>query len=132
VLRRISSIAAIAAVAAVGITGVAEAKSYKVNVIGHGSVTGTDVQSTYKGSPFGTCKMTGKLVIPNTEQTWKCKGGSFKLVGHGTTGAANDSKGTWSITSGSGTGKFKGITGKGTFSGQLSTGIYRYVGTVKY
>jgi hypothetical protein len=132
VLRSISKIAVVAVVAAVGIAGVAEAKSYKVNVIGHGSNTGVDLKSTYKGSPFGTCQMTGKLVIPNTNQTWKCKGGSFQLTGFGTTGAANDSKGTWKITKGSGTGKFKGITGSGTFSGKLSTGIYRYVGTVKY
>jgi hypothetical protein len=132
VLRSISKIAVVAVVAAVGIAGVAEAKSYKVNVIGHGSNTGVDLKSTYKGSPFGTCKMTGKLVIPNTNPTWKCKGGSFELTGFGTTGAANDSKGTWKITKGSGTGKYKGISGSGTFSGKLSTGIYRYVGKVKY
>jgi hypothetical protein len=130
VLRNISKVAVIAAVAAVGVTGVAQAKSYKVNFIGHGTQTGVDLKSTYKGTPFGTCQMTGKLVIPNTQQTVKCKGGSFKLTGFGTTGAANDSKGTWKIISG--TGKYKGITGKGTFSGQLSTGIYRYVGTAKF
>ncbi len=131
-LRNISKIAVIAAVAAVGITGVAEAKAYKVNVLGHGSQTGVDLTATYKGSPFGTCKMTGKLVIPNTQQTWTCKGGSFKITGFGKTGAANDSKGTWKVTKGSGTGKFKKISGGGTFSGQLSTGIYRYIGAVKY
>jgi hypothetical protein len=131
-LRSISKVAVVAAVAALGITGVAQAKTYKVNVVGHGSQSGVDLKSTYKGSPFGTCQMTGKLVIPNTEQTWKCKGGSFKLTGHGTTGAANDSKGTWKIAKGSGTGKYKGISGSGTFSGKLSTGIYRYVGTVKF
>jgi hypothetical protein len=132
VLRSISKIAVITAVAALGITGVAQAKTYKVNFLGHGSQTGVDLTATYKGTPFGTCKMTGKLVIPNTNQTIKCKGGSFKLTGFGTTGAANDSKGTWKITKGSGTGKYKGITGGGTFSGQLSTGIYRYIGAVKY
>jgi hypothetical protein len=130
VLRSISKVAVVAAVAALGITGVAQAKSYKVNFIGHGTQSGVDLKSTYKGTPFGTCKMTGKLVIPNTQQTVKCKGGSFNLTGHGTTGAANDSKGTWKITSG--TGKYKGIKGSGTFSGQLSTGIYRYVGTAKF
>jgi hypothetical protein len=132
VLRSITKIAVVAVVAAVGIAGVAEAKSYKVNVIGHGSQTGVDLKSTYKGSPFGTCQMTGKLVIPNTEQNWKCKGGSFQITGFGTTGAANDSKGTWKVKKGSGTGKYKGISGGGTFSGKLSTGIYRYVGKVKY
>jgi hypothetical protein len=132
VLRSISKVAVVAAVAALGITGAAEAKAknHKVNFIGHGTQTGVDLKSTYKGKPFGTCKMTGKLVIPNTEQTVKCKGGSFSLTGHGTTGAANDSKGTWKITSG--TGKYKGIKGSGTFSGKLSTGVYRYVGKAKY
>ena len=76
--------------------------------------------------------MTGKLVIPDTQQTWKCKGGSFKLVGHGTTGAANDAKGTWKIMKGSGTGKYKGISGKGTFSGKLSTGTFRYNGKARW
>ena len=33
---------------------------------------------------------------------------------------------------GSGTGKYKGITGSGTFSGTLSTGTFRYVGTAKF
>src|SRR4029079_12073793 len=80
VLRSISKIAVITAVAAVGITGVAQAKTYKVNFIGHGTQTGVDLKSTYKGTPFGTCQMTGKLVIPNTQQTVKCKGGSFKLT----------------------------------------------------
>jgi hypothetical protein len=131
-LRTISKVAVIAAAAALAVTGVAEAKSYKVNVQGHGSNTGVDLKSTYKGSPFGTCQMTGKLVIPNTEQNWKCKGGSFQITGFGTTGAANDSKGTWKVKKGSGTGKYKGISGGGTFSGKLSTGIYRYVGKVKY
>jgi len=130
VLRNITKVAVITAVAAFGVAGVAQAKSYKVNFTGHGSQTGVDLKSTYKGTPFGTCQMTGKLVIPDTQQTVKCKGGSFKLVGHGTTGAANDSKGTWKITSG--TGKYKGIKGSGTFSGTLSTGVYTYVGTAKF
>jgi hypothetical protein len=132
VLRRISSVAAVAAVAALAVTGVAEAKTYKVNFTGHGSASGVDLKSTYKGKPFGTCKMTGKLVIPDTNQTIKCKGGSFKLVGHGTSGAADDATGTWSIVKGSGTGKYKGITGKGTFTGKQSTGVFTYVGSAKY
>jgi hypothetical protein len=113
-------------------TAYAKKKSHKVNMLGHGGQVGVKLHSTYKGSPFGTCKMTGTLVIPNTTQRWKCKGGSFTLTGFGKTGAANDSKGTWKIKKGSGTGKYKGITGKGTFAGKLSTGIYRYKGTARY
>jgi hypothetical protein len=125
-------------VAAVGVavlavsSGAQAASTHKVNMLGKGGQTGVNLKSTYKGKPFGTCKMTGKLVIPDTQQTWKCKGGSFKVVGHGTTGAANDAKGTWKITKGSGTGKYKGISGKGTFSGKLSTGTFRYKGTARW
>ena len=129
---KLSRIVLIAAVAALGITGVAEAKAHKIHMVGHGGQTGVKLHSTYKGKPFGTCKMTGTLVIPNTQQTWKCKGGSFKLIGHGTTGAANNSKGTWKIVKGSGKGKYRHLTGKGTFKGTLSTGVYTYVGTVHY
>jgi hypothetical protein len=113
-------------------TASAARKAHKVNMLGHGGQTGVKLHSTYKGSPFGTCKMTGTLVIPNTTQHWKCKGGSFTLTGFGKTGAANDAKGTWKIKKGSGKGKYKGITGKGTFAGKLSTGTFRYKGTARY
>jgi hypothetical protein len=91
---------------------------------------GSKICATYGGSPFGTCKMTGTLVIPKTIQTWKCKGGTFRVTANGTTGAANDAKGTWKLSKG--TGKYKGISGKGTFAGQLSTGLFTYKGTAKY
>ena len=130
---RTRRIAAAVGVAVLAVSTAAQAaSSHKVNMLGKGSQSGVALKSTYTGKPFGTCKMTGKLVIPDTQQTWKCKGGSFKVVGHGTTGAANDAKGTWKITKGSGTGKYKGISGNGTFSGQLSTGTFRYKGTARY
>jgi hypothetical protein len=133
VSNRPRRVAAVVGVAALSLTAVAQAAStHTVKMLGKGGQTGIDLHSTYKGKPFGTCKMTGKLVIPDTQQTWKCKGGSFKLVGHGTTGAAEDAKGTWKITKGSGKGKYKGIRGKGTFSGKLSKGTFTYVGKVKY
>jgi hypothetical protein len=124
---------ALCALSAIALVATAYAKSsHKVNMLGHGSQVGVNLKSTYKGKPFGTCKMTGKLVIPNTTQHWKCPKGKFTLTGFGKTGAANDAKGTWKIVKGSGTGKYKGITGKGTFAGKLSTGIFRYKGTVRY
>ena len=130
---RTCRVAAAVGIAVLGLTaGAQAASSHKVSMLGKGTQTGVNLKSTYTGTPFGTCKMTGKLVIPNTEQTWKCKGGSFKVVGVGTTGAANDAKGTWSITRGSGKGKYKGISGKGTFSGKLSTGTFRYKGTARW
>jgi hypothetical protein len=91
---------------------------------------GDKICSTYGGKPFGTCVMKGTLVIPNSLQTWTCKGGSFKLTGHGTTGAANDAAGTWKLSKG--TGKFKGIRGHGRFKGKLSTGKFTYTGTASY
>jgi oxygen-independent coproporphyrinogen-3 oxidase len=33
-----------------------------------------------EGTPFFGLHAAGKLVIPDTQQTWKCKGGSFKLL----------------------------------------------------
>ncbi len=125
------ALCALSAVAFVG-TAYAARKSHKVNMLGKGGQVGVKLHSTYTGTPFGTCKMTGTLVIPNTTQHWNCKGGKFTLTGFGKTGAANDAKGTWKITKGSGTGKFKGITGGGTFAGKLSTGTFRYKGTAKY
>jgi hypothetical protein len=130
--RRSRIVAAVAAITALAAPAAALAKSYSVHEVGAGGQSGVKLHATYKGSPFGTCKMTGTLVIPNTQQTWKCRSGSFRLVGHGTTGASNNSRGTWKIVKGSGTGKFKHITGSGTFSGQLSTGRYTYVGHASF
>src|SRR5277367_2360672 len=117
-------IAALSGVLVLALAGVAQAKSFNVHIVGHGSETGVALKSTYVGTPFGTCHMTGTLVIPNTNQTWKCAKGSFKLVGVGTTGASNNSAGTWSIVKGSGTGTYKKLSGSGKFTGMLSTGVY--------
>jgi hypothetical protein len=134
-LRNIRTTLAIGAVSALTMGAlvaptVASAKTYKVSLKLSGKQTGVDLKGSIKGAPLGTCVYTGKLVIPNTNQVWKCKGGTIKTVGVGTTGAANDAKGTWKVTSGSG--KFKGIKGSGTFSGQLSTGLFTYVGKLSY
>ena len=91
---------------------------------------GTKICGTFGGRPFGTCKMTGRLVIPKSVQTWRCKGGSFRVVATGTTGAANDARGTWKMSRGKG--KFRGIRGSGTFSGKISTGIFTYKGRARY
>jgi hypothetical protein len=133
-IRRNLAVAAAGALVAGALVApaAASAKTHKVNV----KVTqpckqvGTKICATYSGKPFGTCKMTGELVIPKTIQTWRCKGGSFVVTGTGTTGASNDAKGTWKASKG--TGKYKGIKAKGTFSGRLSTGIFFYKGKAKY
>jgi hypothetical protein len=130
--RRTLAISAITAISAgaVVVPGVADAASHKLKVTYKGKQTGVALSATLSGTPVGTCTMTGKLVIPDTQQTWKCKGGTLKLTGHGTTGAANDSKGTWKITGG--TGKFAKAKGKGVFAGQISTGTFSYTGTLSY
>lgn len=128
----ICALCALLAAGIVASSAAAKAKSHKV----HMKVTkacpqkGTKICATYGGSPFGTCKMTGTLVIPKSIQTWKCKGGSFRVTAVGTSGASNDAKGNWKLSKG--TGKYKHISGKGTFAGKISTGIFTYKGTAKY
>jgi hypothetical protein len=125
---------ALCALLAVGFVGTAAAKKKSRNV--NMKITkacpqkGTKICGTYGGSPFGTCKMTGTLVIPKSTQTWKCSKGNITVKAVGTSGAANDAKGTWTMTKG--TRKYKGISGKGNFSGKLSTGVFTYKGTAKY
>ena len=111
--------------------GVSQAKTVKMKYksLPNQPIAGTKLKATYKGTPFGTCKMTGVLVLPVTKTVWKCKGGSFKVVNTGKSGAANDAFGTLKISGGKG--KFKGIKGKGTFKGKLSDGIFTVTATVK-
>ena len=130
--RKVLVVGALAAFAGSAVVGpsVASAKSYKMNMKVTKAYTqvGDKIRADYNGKPFGKCKMTGKLVIPNTQQTWKCKGGTVKLVAKGKVAAVVT--GTWKITGG--TGKFKGAKGSGKFSGKLSDNIFTYKGTVKY
>ncbi|WCB93296.1 hypothetical protein DSM104299_02008 [Baekduia alba] len=127
--RRIRSTIVLAAVGSLALAGVAEAKTYKINAKTVGKQVGVKLSANITDPVLGKCTMTGKLVIPDTQQVWKCKGGTFRLIGHGTTGAANDAKGTWKVTGG--TGKFKGASGKGTFAGKLSTAKFTYKGSIK-
>jgi len=126
---------ALCALLAVGFAGSATAakkKSHRVKM----TVTkpcaqkGTRICATYGGKPFGTCKMVGKLTIPTSTQTWKCKAGKIKVTAVGTTGAANDAAGTWKMKGG--TGKYQHISGSGKFHGKLSTGVFTYRGKAKY
>ena len=125
------SIAVLVAVLALAFAATAQAKSYKLHMNAYGGhQVGIALTGKYKGTPFGNCTMKGTLVIPDTKQTWYCKGGTVKLTAHSTTGASNNVKGTWKISGGSG--KFKHARGSGTFSGQISTTKYTYVGKVSY
>lgn len=118
-------------VAAIAFPAVAEAKTRSVDMRAYdGKQSGTTITGKFKGTPFGQCTMKGKLEIPKTRQTLKCKGGTVKLVGTASSGASNSVKGTWKITGGSG--KFAGARGKGSFTGTLSTAKYHYKGKVSY
>lgn len=127
--RRIRTTLALTAVAGLALTGVAEAKTYKMNARSVGKQVGVKLSAKITDPVLGRCTMTGKLVIPDTQQVWKCKGGTFRLTGHGTTGASDDAKGTWKVSGG--TGKFKGAKGSGTFAGKLSTAKFVYKGSIK-
>src|SRR3954454_12118653 len=115
--RKLAFLGAICAMAMGGLAGpsMAAAKTHKVKMKTTKTcpTKGTHICSTFGGKPYGTCKMTGQLVIPESHQVWKCNGGSFHMDLVGTSGASDNSKGTWKASKG--TGKFKGITGKGTF-----------------
>jgi hypothetical protein len=124
---------ALCALLAVGFVGAsAAATRHKVNmkITKPCAPTGTHICGTYGGKPFGTCKMTGTLVIPKSTQTWKCARGKITVHAVGTSGASNDARGNWTMSGG--TGKYKHIKGKGTFSGKISTGVFTYKGTARY
>src|SRR5437763_12956736 len=122
------ALCALLAAGIVASSAAAKAKSHNV----HMKITkpcaqkGTRICGTYGGSPFGTCKMTGTLQIPKSKQTWKCPKGNITVKAGGTTGPANDAKGTWKMTGG--TKKNKHIRGSGTFSGKHITGVINYIG----
>ena len=132
-LRMSRRVLGLAVVACLVVAAPAAAKSYKINmktVPSSGAQSGTKLTGAYNGTPFGSCKMTGTLVIPDTKQTWACKGGTLKVVAHSTSGASDDVVGTWTMSSG--TGKFRGIKGKGKFTGTLSGGNFTYTGTASW
>ena len=55
-------------------TAYAAKKSHKVNMLGKGGQVGVKLHSTYTGTPFGTCKMTGTLVIPEHHPALELQG----------------------------------------------------------
>jgi len=86
------------------------------------SLTGT----LGKGSQAKCC-----IRLPKLFYKWKFKGGTIVAEATSTL-KGSKAVGTWKITKGKSTGKFKGATGKGTLSGELSSGKYVYKGVIKY
>jgi len=117
--------------AALVLPAAAFAKTYHVSLtnVSHSGEAST-LKGTVKGSPLGNCTYTGKLTIPNTTQVWTCTGGKIYVTSHGTSGVSNNATGTWTVTKG--TGKYGQIKGGGKLTGKLSTGTYKYAGTLKF
>ena len=136
-LKKCMTIAAIATVAMAASATAASAATHTVKMKTVKSCSGWPacgfaggkIKGKYTGT-FGTCTSVGKLVVPDTVQRMKCAKGGFEFTTLATTGAANDVKGTWKISKG--TGAYKGITGAGSYTGQISTGYFTYTGKAKY
>lgn len=69
------------------------------------------------------------LQLPRTTYTWRFSGGTIHASGVSKIQGATVT-GTWKVRSGSG--KFKRVSGGGSFTGQLTTGKYVFRGTLRY
>ena len=79
---------------------------------------------------FGNGRSSGRIVVPKLYYNWKYSGGVIHATGKAGAPHGSVYTGVWKITNG--TGKFKGITGHGTFSGD-PTGhpvVFHFKGTV--
>jgi hypothetical protein len=115
----------------------AASKSYKVSIqsfsIQHSTATGTTLSGTWHAAKLGRGTLTGTLVIPLTKLTYKRNGyGTFSTTTYNCKQQSYTPPtfaGCWKVTRA--TGKFKGMTGRGTFTGNIK-GNADYVGSVKY
>jgi hypothetical protein len=135
-IRKISLLAALAAVGAalmvpqVGAAPTAHSSTTQKFSV-HLNLKNTNGKlSGFGTGTFGRCNISGTIVIPVTNQTWKCNKGTIRIKGTGTTGASNDAAGNVQILGG--TGRYKGAKGTGKFSGKISTGRWVYTGTIRY
>jgi hypothetical protein len=117
--------------AADGPTAVA-AKVQKVTITGKSNDPSsfTNISSKLDGT-FGKGTQ-GKccLQIPKSSYTWTFKGGTIIATGVSKISGSSVT-GTWKVTPGKSTGRFKGLTGGGTFTGDLPSGKYVFKGTVR-
>lgn len=128
--KALTGIAIIAVLALAGPVGSASAATYqaafktKVKAGPQKTTTGT-----CSGKPFGNGTVTQTQTAEGVyTTTLKAKGGSVTISLRGGP-VGNKIKGTWTAVSG--TGKFKGISGKGTLeSGGVAELIFK--GSVKY
>ncbi|HWH95443.1 MAG TPA: hypothetical protein VNT03_16395, partial [Baekduia sp.] len=78
--RKIRSTIVLAAVGSLALAGVAEAKTYKINAKTVGTQTGVNLTAKITDPVLGKCTMTGKLVIPDTQQMWQAASVAAVLV----------------------------------------------------
>jgi hypothetical protein len=131
--KQLISAALVVAVAGLATTSVAMAKTKTYKVVattgGHLDANLHLANGTANSKALGKCKQTGDFKPPLFIATWKCKGGTIKVVGTTTSGNANTVSSTVKINGG--TGKYKGAKGKGTATGVIATGKFTYKFTMK-
>jgi hypothetical protein len=127
--RRFAATCAAAAVAvgALATPGMGSAgKSYKVKFTLVGKLSGTNtVKGKVTADPWGKGRYVSKVDFPTATYTLKFKKGKIKFKEHGKL-EGTIGKSTWKITGG--TGKFKGISGRGTGGGDIRGNTFKYKG----
>ncbi|MBJ7332696.1 MAG: hypothetical protein JHC95_22570 [Solirubrobacteraceae bacterium] len=84
---------------------------------------------TVSGKPYGSGKVRGELNLPRLTATLTYSGGKVRISGKITN--ASDLRGTWKTTGG--TGRYRSVSGSGTFTGSLkgTSATLRFRGRVK-
>ncbi|MEN3279474.1 MAG: hypothetical protein V7607_614 [Solirubrobacteraceae bacterium] len=129
-VKVIAAVTAVVVAAGIPTAGVAASKtsSHKVNIKAKFKQTGTKLTGTYKGTPWGSGKVTGTLVLPHAKVILHTKIGNATLEYDGKL-SGTSVIGNWKFTHG--TGKLKHVKGTGKAKGTLS-GDFTYTGTAKY
>lgn len=71
---------------------------------------------TVSGKPYGRGTVRGRLDLPTLTATLRYRGGTVRI--RGTVSNASPVKGTWRTAGG--TGRFRGVSGGGSFSGTFN------------
>ena len=117
--------------AAAGTAATAAGAKKKVNLTVRCKAEGqTKVVGTSTGAPLGSAKVTGTLALPSATLTFTTKKGSATMTATGRVAAGGKLAGSWQWVRG--TGAYKGITGKGTTSGDLACQPWLIKGTASY
>lgn len=84
---------------------------------------------TVSGRPYGNGKVRGRIDLPNLTATLTYRGGSVRI--RGTVSNASPIRGTWRTVSG--TGKYRRVSGRGSFTGSFAgeTATLRFRGKIK-